>query len=510
MKGATFTRWTRLALSGQVVLLVGLVLAAVLLVIQVSESPDLRVRADFSESRSGSLDPATASLLRQLPSRAEVDVFFRSEPELDVAMGDAFSRAKQLFALVEDVSGGMVSVRYHDANDLARSRARLAELRVDPEELVTNGWVLAACVVRVGERRTILRFFPDMGSIVDGDAARGEVPRLVDWRGEEAFAEALGRVSGDRSPKLVFVQGNGEATETPGDDGGVGGLMQLLQLEGFEVVVWEPARRPRVPEGADVVVLPGTSRPFPASVEETLRAFVDDGGRLFATSSGGAYDGDGGLGSLLASFGARLLPGVACEEYFDPSFGDWFEGDPRCADLTILPDGLASGHPVTEPLREFGRTLRFRGSQTFDRGEVPRDGTSVDLVRSSGSAWRDIYELGGVPDHRREPGREEVGRQTLGVALEWPGTERKARVVALGTTLALTKDLEHDRDLVVNAFDWLTDRDYRVRVAPKDPFEARIEKRTSALAAAVVRSAWLGVPGACALVGLVLVFLRRR
>ena len=93
MSTATFTRWTRLALAGQVAVLLVLALAAVLLVIEVSERPGLRIRLDLTETGSSSLDPATVGVIQKLPTAASIDVFFRPTPEIDKAPTCSLTRS---------------------------------------------------------------------------------------------------------------------------------------------------------------------------------------------------------------------------------------------------------------------------------------------------------------------------------------------------------------------------------------------------------------------------------
>ena len=134
------------------------------------------------------------------------------------------------------------------------------------------------------------------------------------------------------------------------------------------------------------------------------------------------------------------------------------------------------------------------------------------MVSPEGS-WRDLpndrYQYNHVP----EPEREERGAVSLALAaqVEAPAGGAQARIVAIGSPSALADGrYAYNRDFARNAFNWLVDRDVRIRVSQRDPFESRIDVRRGP---EFVRSSWFALavlPGLCVAAGLFTAWRRRR
>jgi len=515
-RGGAVTRWTRLALFGQVAAMLALVLAGVLLVVEVAQSPGMRARVDVTYDDASSLDPATAAVLEGLPERAEVDLFYRPAVIGDEALRAATSRMRALLELAQEQVPGALTVRFHNANDLTRTRARMEEIRVSAEDLSFGtpvGTWLAAMVVKVGERRTVARFVPDICFIQLGDPNQGIPARIERWQGEQALAEALGRVSGERPPVVAFSQGSGELLPDPGDQGGFGDLAAALANEGFDVRPWDASSEPRVPDEVDVLVIPGAQRPFLPAVAEAIEAFVFDGGALFACTGREQFVPNGGLPDLLARFGMRIENGVICRRVFNPTLREYVTGLPECAVQPILTSNLNRTHPVTESLvRGSGAVGQFTLPLAVQRGEVPGQGTFVDLVYTGDRAWRDLPPRSPRDTlFRFESDRETYKRYSLMAATHWTGADgQHSRVIALGTPDPISNEFELNRDLVLNAFEWLAQRDNRVRLRPRVAFDARIPPNRTGLATAVRWTGWLGFPAVCVVVAGLLARSRRR
>lgn len=517
MGAGRVTRWTRVALAGQVVALLALVLAAVLLVVEVAQAPSARVRVDLTFDDSSSLDPTTLGVLESLPAKAEVDLFYRPVAIGGEALRDAIVRMRALLELAQEQVPGALSVRVHDANDLTRSRARMEEIRVTADDLSFEtgaGTWLAAMVVKVGERRTVARVVPDICMVDLSGGSGGIGGRIVRWRGEEALAEALGRVSGERPPRVVFAQGAGELAPVPAQQGGFGSLASALGNEGFEVELWDLATEPEVPAGTDVLVLPGPQRALTPGAQEAVERFVFDGGSLLLTTGRDQYvRSEGGVPALAERFGLRIPVGIVCRQVWNPTIREWVTGLPECAVQEILTSNLAATHPITEPLRSGqGLVARFTLPLAVERGEVPSGGTFVGLVHTGDRSWRDLPRRNAADVlFRFESDRERYARYALMGATEWTGPSGDpSRVVALGTPDPISVEFEFNRDLVLNAFEWLAERDYLVRLRPRRDLDARIPPNRTGLTSAVRWTGWLGFPVLCLVVGGLLAWSRRR
>lgn len=512
MKGATYTRWTRTTLAGRVFLMVVLCIAAAMLVIEAAQTPGARLRYDATFDGGSSLDQGTVDVLEALPEGAEIDLFYRPSARGGEALREGFTRMRALLTLAEDQVPGALTVRYHDANDLARAEARMQEIGVTARDLsypTPFGTWLAAMVVKVGDRRTIARMVPDICTIFEGDAERGIPASVQNFQGEAALAEALGRVAGANAPVVYFVAGAAEMTLEAGQQGGVGDLVLALSNEGFEVGTWDPAVDPTVPEGADIVVLAGPEVSYTEAAAAEIERFVLGGGALLGCIGASFVNSTNGFPNLLARFGQQLVPGLICHPFFDPGYRRYTTGDVRCAEHWIYTGNLSASHPVTVPLRTGTAPVSFvYQSRSIERVVVPEGGTFVDLVRTDENAWRDVVIQ---PPFSFDGEREISGRFTLMAATEWTGpSSKRSRVIGLAAAFPLAQGFEFNRDLLINAFEWLAGRDYRVRMRPRQEFQAKLGQHVPGLTSAVKWTGWFGFPLLCLFMGGFLALRRSR
>ena len=94
---------------------------------------------------------------------------------------------------------------------------------------------------------------------------------------------------------------------------------------------------------------------------------------------------------------------------------------------------------------------------------------------------------------------------------EAEGERRAARVIALGAPDVFSNEiLGRNRDFVMNTFNWLAQRDYRLVIRPRE-VERRVLDLTNTSALTVLNVLAFGVlPGLCAVLGLVVAVARRR
>lgn len=479
-------RWTRLSLAFQVALVLVLAFGAAVLVIHVSEWRGLRHRFDLTLTRRNTADPALVELLRKLPEPVSVDVFFRPLPQPYLAIGaEVQGRTHELLAVLDGQLPGSLDLRDNDLTDLAAAKQRMAELGLEEVNVL---------VVHMGQRRAVLNLFEELAEVELGnpDPRAFVPPRLVAFRGQEALAQALARVSSEGGQRVLFSTGHGEADPFGGAERDLSRLRRALEADGFEVGSWDSRERSAVPEDCAALAVVGNEQPFDERELEAIGEHVAGGGRLLVATAQNFFDGQGSAAEILRPYGMLAARGLICEPVVD-AFGRQSEGTALCADLRIGSEGLNASHPVTEPLWKSDRRLRYLFGRSFDRG-TPRDGGILqDLLSSTANSWRDLPGATGQPNFALEQGLEELARFRLAMSLQQPlpgsGGE-EARVVGLAAE-SLLSDRTHDYngDLALNLFNWLVDRDFRVRVSTRDVERSRIDvERGGALS----RFTWLG------------------
>ena len=513
------SRGARLAIALQVALLVVLSTGAAGLVTWLAGRPGLHARLDLTATGRNTLDPVLDSILGGLTEPVEVEVFFRQLPEpWRQAAAEAQTRMSELLFVARNAHPTRLRVVEHDLRDVTRAGARLSELGVSADNVV---------VVSLGERRAVLHLVRDLARFTPGDAARRIAPTLETFLGDRALGEALLDVTRGARLKVYFLHGSGERDPYDSATGGLNDLRAALNADGFEVAWWEPEEPPRVPEDASVLAVVDPRVAYAPELVDAIQGWVERGGRLFVAPSR-----DDALAAAVGSTTQLVRPfGVEVSEGFVAQFkpdgtGSYRDGVQDCALLAVPTEGFSASHPVTEPLFDLGYALRgVPLARALARGSAP-DGAAVEpLVRAVGQVWRDLPSERGLYDWRHEASRERPGPFTIVQACEFPPTglvgapapadgvaERpRARVVVFGSPDLLANGaVEGARDLVLNTFNWLAARDWRLNVRPRDPDRRRLDLENTTALASVQRIAFLGLPGLVALVGAVVAVRRRR
>ena len=179
---------------------------------------------------------------------------------------------------------------------------------------------------------------------------------------------------------------------------------------------------------------------------------------------GGAF-AHSGLETFAASVGVLLGDNVVV----DPSRGSAVEGP------TVWAAGPGSygAHPITA--RFGGRLTYWPRTREVAPATPPVAGFTVTpLVRTSADGWgeTDLATLRGDVDLAFDPPRDHKGPVTVGVAVQ--RAQPPARLVFLGTgRLVINARMsgltlrDYDVDFVRSVIAWLSDREERVGVAPK-------------------------------------------
>lgn len=511
-------KWTRTAISSQVLVSIALAAAAAFLLSWLAAQPMLRKRFDLTAVQANTLDETLGALIEKLPEKATIEVFFRPvDPPLRNVGDEVQSRMADLLAVARNQFPEKLWLEFHDTSDVAKTSVRMKELGVHEDNVV---------VVSLGERKAVLKLLRDLARIDPGNPTLRKEPTLESFRGEEALGNALLRVSVGATPRIVFTSGHGERDLFEIEQtGGLGALHTALVGDGFRVERWDSSERPELPADARVVAIVDARQPLLERELQQIREFVERGGRLFvaATDNDKTLNVPGSAGALLWQFGIGLAPGMLAQPVPN-AFGGMTTGDANCGTIVVSGAGIEPRHPITESLARSGTLVGLPSVRALDapRDRWPENAVVHDLLRTSEVVWRDLPDVQGRQDWT--PGaNEETGPFFVAVAMAFPppalpegpaqGTERPAsRIVALGSSEALANSYfgkGRNRDFVLNAFNWLAERDTRLVVRPRSTERPRLDVRnTSALS--VMNAVVLALPGLCVLLGIVVAWRRRR
>ena len=520
--GRGVTRWTRTSLGVQVTLVVLLGVAVAALLIHVFDRGALRARADLTRDGRNSLDAQTVLLLESLPGTVEIDLFMRPpNPYLRPVWGQSTQRFNDLLLVAREAVPGSVFRRQHDLSDFAAVEARLDELGVEAASLQTQtpfGDLLAAAVVSLGDRRTVLRFLPDCGDADWGDGGQRTMPRILSWRGEEAFAESLAKIATTDRPRAYFSVGHGEASYLAPDldfRKSVTALAEDLSSEGYEIGEWDVEAVGPVPDNADLMIVASPREPYSDAGVTALRAYLARGGRVLLAAPE-RYAEDDPLFPLLSEYGMLPRRGIVAQAFVDPSTGRRLDGDPKCVLIRSSGKDTSSSHPVTRLLWERDRDLLVNFSRSFGRGTPPQHGLLFDLVATPVGCWLDLPGEDGLLDWRYDGNTEERGQFRLAMAATWPakdssGETIEGRLIGLpGSGLIEDRLFTYNREFALSAVDWLADRSFRVRIPGTDPFRSTLDLARDQRAGTFITLVRFALPLASLGLGLLLFFFRRR
>jgi len=524
MSAATTGRLTRVSILLQVFLVVLLAAGAAAIVTWLSSRPGLWARWDVTVTKRNTLDTQLARVLERVPRKVTVETFFRPlEKPLDTVGYEAQGRMSELLHVAVGQMPDKIAVIDHDLSDLGKVSARMQELGVEEPNVV---------VLSDGQRKVVLRLFRDIARIDPGNPRMKVPPRMGAFLGDQAFGDALLRLAIDRTPKVLFSTGHGERDPYSTEIRQLGGLQSALTVDGFVTGLWESSDDPHVPQDCDVLVVLDPKQPFSGPEIEGLHAFARRGGRFLISPSldRGALGGPGSMAEFLAEYGILVQAGLVANPITD-ALGNPREGDSRCSMLFIGPEGMDRKHPVTESLWSMQRRVVLPQSRCFMRGTAPENGVLLDLLRSSPKSWLDLPNSSGLHDWRWNRKLEAGGSFILAMAAalqapegsasaelaELGADERPAtRIVALGSPDALgngeggVDPIDINRDLALNMFNWLAERDHRLVVRPRTVERRVVDLQRGGAQKLINRVTTLLIPGLCLLLGMIVWWRRRR
>jgi hypothetical protein len=462
-------------------------------------------RFDLTHLHSHSLSAETRSYLKQLARPVKIYVTIpKPKDSDDSAIAQAYRDVTELlreyvFATEANPTGRVT----FECIDVYQRGREAKELDLADPNLT---------LVRCGEKRHLVG--PDELYHIE----KGEKKAFL---GEQAITAAILDVSNDKKNNIYFLNGHGEldpGNTTP--DRGLSTLATALRLRNFEVDRLDLTNRP-IPDDATLIISAGQQTRYSAAEEELLRQYLDTStstrpGRMMlfippALPANGQQEATG-LGDLLFDWGI-IADDVVVYDMDAASISDTND---------LILSSFNDKHPITQPFISNQIKVRFGVSRSVRVNPSRSNDESLTVTRligtTSETAWGERnYRTGFVYDRGIDMPSKALG---FAVASErvtakdksLPYSVQAGRLVVFSCADFITNDRlgnEGNLTLVLSSINWLVGRDAQLNVAarPIEKFQLTLSQRE------LLRlrySLLFGLPGAVALLGLIVFWTRRR
>ena len=453
-------------------------------------------RFDLTESHRLSLSPETKSYLSQLEQPVRIIVTLTENDE-NAEIGQAFHDISALLREYTYATArnerGKITVEYFD---VFQNRKRAEELGLDQP----NNVLLVS-----GNHPRILRPMDFYQTRKKGKDYTREA-----FRGEATLTAAILDVSSPTKKRIYFLQGHGELKP---DDPGASGLSLIrdeLRNRNYDLAPLVLSETRKVPDDAALLIIAGQQGRYQPAEEEYLRNYLQTrAGRLIVMIDPWRYSG---LENLFFDWGVIV---------YDKQI---YDTDPKEQDENgNLRLRFFRPHRITDNILNNAMAVVVGPARVVreDFGRAKDDGLAVTtLINSSPTAWGETsYRLRSIrPEYT--PGEDLREKDGLGVltvserlkpANNLPLSIRGGKLAVFGTSEIVTNNrIINPGNLILflDTVAWCVDRDTQLNI-PALPIE-RFQLSLSQEQQGHLRLGLLFiVPGAVALLGLIVAWTRR-
>ncbi len=416
---------------------INLGLAMLVLVLTNALAQRILWRHDFSRGGLHRLSQNTRIMIEELDQNVSITVMLQPNHELASAVRDLLREY--------DNASRRINVNYLDPyRDLIGVQALAEKHGLEGSDIV---------LFVSGDRQRVV----DVDTIAEFDylpVLYGEPRRLKAFHGESAFSSAIHAVSDLTAHVVYYLRGHGERDlNDPHPVSGYSELTRLILDEQMELRELRIADTGGVPDDADMVLVLGPRQRLTTMELDVLHNYLENHGKLMLLLD----KPESGMELLLDKWGVTVAPGtvggvtLSHAELFVGEYGE---------------------HPVTRNL--IGVTTVFYRPRPLFRNENAASDDQSDRLRVSLLAkGRELLDANGEPV--RQPAFDSV--PAVAAAIEkgrvHGGGERsrQTRVIVFGDTdfVSNTGMVAGNPVFLVNALNWLVERDHRLDIAARFP-----------------------------------------
>jgi ABC-type uncharacterized transport system involved in gliding motility auxiliary subunit len=323
-----------------------------------------------------------------------------------------------------------------------------------------------------------------LGTVVFDFKGRNE---KVTSETEQELTNGLIKVIQGRTPKIYFTQGHGEKDTVSAEPTGYNSIASSLTGANFVVEKLVLAQMSAVPADADVVVIAGPKTDFLAPEIDLLKAYLGKGGKVFVMLDPvlkADQPQTTGLAALLKEWGIAAGNDVVLDV---SGMGRLIGTDESVPVAVSYPS-----HAITQSFNNLVTAYPLaRSMSPVEGGANGRN--AQKLVETSARSWAETNLKALTAAEPAKMDETDIkGPVSLAAAVSGPATDApapaapkegeepkkvEARLVAFGDSdFASNRVLgvPGNRDLFLNAVNWLAQQENLIAIRPRDPQDRRI------------------------------------
>jgi ABC-type uncharacterized transport system involved in gliding motility auxiliary subunit len=333
----------------------------------------------------------------------------------------------------------------------------------------------------------------------------GDKENRITTAGEEDITNAIIKVTREKKKVIYFLEGHGEGSIEQTEDMGYSFAKEDLEKLAYEVKKLTLALSDTFPRDCDLLIIPGPRKDLLPNEMETVRAYLNKGGRVFFMID---PDSAPGMPGFLRDFGVRLGDGVVVDA-ISRLFG---------ADYTMPVITEYESHEIT---RNFRYATFFPYARAVEAADQKPEGITTSIIgKTSANSWsemrleeemkkgrvsldKDTDKQGPVslalvatvkakeePKPAEKSEAENKGEQKIP---EPAGASKEARLAVFGDSDFATNryfNFQGNGNFFLNTLNWLTEEADLISIQPKtsaprtlqmNPSQARLIFLTSVI-----------------------------
>ena len=390
---------------------------------------------DMTAEKIFTLSDQTKSVLQSMDKEVNVVAFFEE--------GGEDQMVQTLLEEYRKAGNGFINVEYIDADQNPAAVKKYDE----NDEGISNGTI-------VFESNGTIKKINKSDIYILNDLAYGKA-----FNGEQQFTGAIIRVTNENLPKVYFLEGHKE----PDLNAELSKLKARLEGEGHVVESLNILKTQAVPDDADTIVVVSPKKDIGEDERKILKEYLIKGGRMIALFDIITKDDPfSNFNSLLQNYGIQFKSNFVVEEDSNSFYAN---------NKMYLVPYYNIQHTIVEKLNADRLFVLLPFSSNIETmNEIDRTVTVDKLLVSSESSWV-RYDIS--DDTSTKTAADTAGPATLAVAASKDNTDLRydeTKMVIVGNAGFVTNDYidtQGNFDFLMNAMNWVEDRDDSISIRPK-------------------------------------------